>query len=150
MKVGEACSRLVIDVEADQSVRRAAELMRKYHIGYLVVTEPNDGGRIPVGAVTDRDVVLEAVAAGIDPEDITVADIMDQDPPLVADEGDQLSDALEAMRLKGIRRVPVVDSGRNLVGVLALDDVLQLLSSELGMVAEIVGSQRRLEAKVRT
>jgi CBS domain-containing protein len=150
MKVGEVCSRLAIDVESDQSVRSAAELMRKYHVGYLVVTEPDHGGRVPIGTLTDRDVVLETVAVGTDPDDVTVSDIMDQDPPLVAAEGDQLSEALEAMRLQGVRRVPVVDAHRNLVGVLALDDILQLLNSELGMIAEIVGSQRRLEAKVRT
>jgi CBS domain-containing protein len=149
MKVGEVCSRLAIDVGSDRSVRNAAELMRKYHVGYLVVTEPNDSGRVPIGTLTDRDVVLETVAVGADPDDVTVSDIMDQDPPLVAVEGDQLSEALEAMRLQGVRRVPVVDAKRNLVGVLALDDILQLLNSELGMIAEIVASQRRLEAKVR-
>lgn len=149
MKVGDACNRVVIHVDSDESVHRAAELMRKYHVGYLVVTEFGDAEQVPVGTLTDRDIVLEVTAPGIDPDEITVGDIMDQDPPLVADEGEELSDTLDAMRRQGVRRIPVVDAKRALVGVLALDDVLQLLSSQLGTIAELVGSQRHQESKVR-
>lgn len=149
MKIGELCNRVVIHVNADEPVRRAAELMRKYHVGYLVVTEFGDADRVPVGTVTDRDIVLESVAPGIDPDEITVGDVMDQDPPLVVDESDELSEVLDAMSAHTVRRVPVVDSSRSLVGVFSLDDALVLLSTQLGAVAEIVGSQRRHEAKVR-
>lgn len=150
MKVGEACNRVVIHVNSDEPVRRAAELMRKYHVGCLVVTEYGDADQVPVGTVTDRDIVLEAVAAGVDADEVTVGDIIDPDPPLVADEKDELADTLDAMRAQGVRRLPVVDSRRSLVGILALDDVLQLLSSQLGVLADIVGDQRRQEAKVRS
>lgn len=150
MKVGEACNRVVIHVNSDEPVRRAAELMRKYHVGCLVVTEYGDEDQVPVGTVTDRDIVLEAVAPGVDADEITVGDIIDPDPPLVADEKDELSDTLDAMRAQGVRRVPVVDARRSLVGILALDDVLQLVSSQLGVLADIVGDQRRQEAKVRS
>lgn len=149
MNIGEVCNRVVIHVTSDEPVRRAAELMRKYHVGYLVVTEFGDQELVPVGTVTDRDIVLESVAAGIDPDEITVGDIMDQDPPLVADEADELPQLLDAMREQGVRRVPVVDSRRQLVGVLTLDDVLQLLSTQLGAIADVVGNQRRHESKVR-
>jgi CBS domain-containing protein len=149
MKVGDICNRLAICVNSDESVHRAAELMRKYHVGYLVVTEFGDQDQVPVGTVTDRDVVLEVTAQGLDADEITVGDIMDQDPPLVADEGDELSDTLESMRQQGARRIPVVDAKHTLIGVLALDDALQLLSTQLSTIAEIVGNQRRQERKVR-
>lgn len=149
MKVGEVCNRIVIHVTTDEPVRRAAELMRKYHVGFLVVTEFGDQEQVPVGTVTDRDIVLETVAPGIDPDEITVGDIIDQDPPLVADEEDELPQALDAMCEQGVRRIPVVDARRQLVGVLSLDDVLQLLSNQLGAIADVVGAQRRNEAKVR-
>ena len=149
MKVGDVCNRVVIHVNADESAQRAAELMRKYHVGYLVVADSGDADRVPIGTVTDRDIVLEAVAPGIAASDITVGDIMDPDPPLVADEMDELADTLDAMRRQGVRRVPVVDARRTLVGVLALDDVLQLLSSELNAIAELASNQRRHEVKVR-
>ncbi|HSN17089.1 MAG TPA: CBS domain-containing protein [Gammaproteobacteria bacterium] len=149
MKVGDICNRLVICVDADESVHRAAEVMRKYHVGYLVVTEFGDSDRVPLGTLTDRDIVLEVTAPGIDPDEITVGDIMDQDPPLVADEQHELADTLEAMRQHGVRRIPVVDAKRKLVGVLALDDVLQLLGSQLSAITDIVSNQRRQESKVR-
>lgn len=149
MNVGEVCNRVVIHVTNDELVRRAAELMRKYHVGYLVVTEFGDKDQVPIGTVTDRDIVLETVAAGIDPDEVTVGDIMDQDPPLVANESDDLPQLLDAMRELGVRRVPVVDARRSLVGVLSLDDVLQLLSTQLGTIADVVANQRRNESKVR-
>jgi CBS domain-containing protein len=149
MNVGEICSRVVIHVTRDEPVRRAAELMRKYHVGYLVVTESGDQERMPVGTVTDRDIVVEVAAPGIDPGEVTVGDIMDQDPPLMVDESDELSDVLDAMASHGVRRVPVVNAGGSLVGVLALDDALGLLVAQLGSIAEIVGNQRRHESKVR-
>ena len=149
MNVGEICNRVVIHVASDEPVRRAAELMRKYHVGYLIVTEPGDDEQVPMGTITDRDIVMEAVAPGIDPEELTVGDIIDQDPPLVADERTDLPEVLEAMRAQGVRRVPVVDERRRLVGVLSLDDVLQLMSRQFSAIADVVGSQRRQEAKVR-
>lgn len=149
MNVGEVCNRLVICVNSDESVRRAAKVMRKYHVGYLVVTEPGDTDQVPVGTVTDRDIVLEVTAQGVDPDEITVGDIMDPEPPLVADERDELPDTLDSMRQQGVRRIPVVDAKRAVIGVLALDDALPLLSSQLRSIAEIVGNQRREERKVR-
>jgi len=149
MNIGEVCNRVVIHVTADEPVRRAAELMRKYHVGYLVVTEFGDRDQVPVGTVTDRDIVLETVAAGIDPDEITVGDIIDQDPPLVANEADEISQVLDTMREQGARRVPVVDERRKLVGVLSLDDVLQLMSVQLSTIADVVSGQRAHESKVR-
>lgn len=148
MKVGDVCSRLVIDVTQDEDVRRAAELMRKYHVGYLVVTEYGDKDKVPVGVITDRDIVVEVVAKAVTAEELTVGDIMTE-LPLVASEGDDISETLDAMRGKGVRRVPVVDSKRSLIGVLAIDDLLQVLASDINIVASIVGSQRRQESEVR-
>jgi predicted transcriptional regulator len=149
MKVGDVCNRVVIFVTQDEPVQCAAELMRKHHVGNLVVTEFGDQDKVPVGIITDRDIVLEVVAKGIDSTEITVGDILSQDPPLVANEADDISDALEAMREQGVRRVPVVGSRHELVGVFALDDVLQQIAFQLGTMADIVGSQRRQEAEVR-
>jgi len=148
MKVGDICNRLVIDVTEDESVRRAAELMRKYHVGMLVVTGFSDAAHVPVGVVTDRDIVVETAAEGIDPEEITVGDIM-CDEVVMAAEDDEVPDVLEMMRKKGVRRLPVVDSKGALVGILTLDDLLQLCADDLGAMAAIVGGQRRHESKIR-
>ncbi|HEX2668076.1 MAG TPA: CBS domain-containing protein [Gammaproteobacteria bacterium] len=148
MNIGDVCNRVVIYITADETAQRGAELMRKYHVGNLVVTASGDPDRVPVGIVTDRDIVVEVVAKGVDPNGLTVADIMSQDP-LVASEEDEIQDTLDAMRELGVRRVPVVDRRRNLIGIFALDDVLQLMASNLGTVAAIVGEQRRQEAESR-
>lgn len=148
MKIGDVCNRLVIDVTEDEPVRRAAELMRKYHVGTLVVTAFGDEQRAPTGIVTDRDIVVETTASGIDPEEVTVGDIM-TDKVVVATEDDEVPDVLEMMRKKGIRRLPVVDSKGALVGILAVDDLLQICADNLGAMAAIVGGQRRQESKVR-
>ena len=148
MKVGNVCNRLVIDVTQDEDVRRAAELMRKYHVGYLVVTEYGDADKVPIGVVTDRDIVVEVVAKAVAADELTVGDIMTE-LPLVANENDETSDALDAMRSKGVRRVPVVDAKRSLIGVLAIDDLLQWAAADIGNMASIVGGQRRQEPKLR-
>src|SRR5579863_4194241 len=144
MKVGDICNRLVIDVTQDKGVRHAAELMRKYHVGYLVVTETGDTEKVPIGVITDRDIVVEVVAKAVVAEELTVEDVMTE-LPLVANESHEISDTLDAMRSKGVRRVPVVDAKHSLIGVLAIDDLLQLLASDIGVMASIVGSQRRQE-----
>lgn len=148
MKVGDICNRLVIDVTQDKDVRHAADLMRKYHVGYLVVTEAGDADKVPIGVITDRDIVVEVVAKAVAAEELAVEDVMTE-LPLVADESHEISDTLDAMRSKGVRRVPVVDAKHNLIGVLAIDDLLQLLASDIGVMASIVGSQRRQECEVR-
>lgn len=149
MKAGDLCNRLVIDITEDESVQRAAELMRKYHVGMLVVTGYGDTEHAPVGVVTDRDIVVEATAEGIDPEEVTVGDIM-CDEVVMAAEDDEVPDVLEMMRKKGVRRLPVVDAKGTLVGILTVDDLLQLCAEDLGAMAAIVGGQRRRESKVRT
>src|SRR5579859_2785800 len=136
MKAVDVCNRLVIDIAEDESVRRAAELMRKYHVGMLVVTGSGETEHIPVGVVTDRDIVVEATAEGIDPEGVTVGDIM-CDEVVMAAESDEVPDALEMMRRKGVRRLPVVDTKGALVGILTVDDVLQLCTEDLGAMAAI-------------
>ena len=148
MKIGDVCNRIVIYVHEDESVQRAAELMRKYHVGNLVVTELDDERQMPVGIVTDRDIVVEVIAKGVDPNELTVGDIMSKELEL-ASEGDDVSDVLDAMRESGIRRMPVVDSAGALVGVLALDDLLQLYAADLSTIAAIVGTQRHRESAAR-
>lgn len=148
MNVGDICNRLVIDITKDESVRRAAELMRKYHVGTLVVTHFEDAVKAPVGIVTDRDIVMEVVSQGIDPEDITVGDVMSEQPVMAA-ESDEVHEALDLMCERGVRRMPVVDARGGFTGMLALDDLLQFYTEGMRSLADIVGGQRRREAKKR-
>ncbi|HSN17526.1 MAG TPA: CBS domain-containing protein [Gammaproteobacteria bacterium] len=148
MNVGDVCNRIVITVQTTDTVRHAAELMRKYHVGNLVVTDRQDGRMAPIGVVTDRDIVVEAVAKKSDPDHITVGNIM-TGHPLVAHELDSVVSTLDAMSEVGVRRVPVMNDADALVGVLALDDLFQLLASQIHNMAAIVGTQRLNESKTR-
>jgi CBS domain-containing protein len=141
MNVGEICVRDVVTVGESDELARAAEVMRERHVGYLVVVGPNVGesGFMPVGVLTDRDIVVGVVAKNTDPKALRVSDLMTRQPTVVAETA-PLGEALSKMRRIGIRRIPVVGRGGLLVGVLSLDDVLGSLSEEL---LDAVGSMRK-------
>lgn len=141
MEVRELCRHRAVSIGATADLVEAARLMREAHVGFLVVAE----GSGPIGVITDRDIVLETVAADVDAHDVTVGDAMTPDPVTVV-EGASLEEALESMRMAGVRRVPVVDDGGRIAGVLSLDDVLEHLAAQLGSVA---GSLRHEQAAER-
>jgi predicted transcriptional regulator len=149
MAVGEICNREVVVADKALSVLAAAQLMRSHHVGDLVVVEEKGGRKQPVGVVTDRDIVVEVVAAGVNPEALKVADIMGADVATVR-ESEGLFEALRYMRDKGVRRMPVVDSTGGLVGILTLDDLLSLLAEEMSELSKLVSRERQREATART
>lgn len=149
MAVGEICNREVVIAEKTLSVVVAAQLMRKHHVGDLVVVEDKAGRKHPVGIVTDRDIVVEVVAAGVNPQALKVGDIMGPEVATVR-ESDGLFEALRYMRDKGVRRMPVVDGAGGLVGILTLDDLLSLLAEEMTELAKLVSHERQREATART
>jgi CBS domain-containing protein len=109
MRVGEYCNREVVVVEEEKSVTEAAAIMRQYHVGDVVICKAKYGKQIPVGIITDRDIALEIVAKGTDPDSIRVGEAMSFDLTTV-NEHDDLMHVIEVMRDKGIRRVPVIDA----------------------------------------
>jgi Mg2+/Co2+ transporter CorC len=86
--------------------------------------------------LTDRDLVVGVMARDIDPHAVTVEDIMSRQP-LTANEGDELSDLLQGLRLAGFRRAPVVDARGALLGIMAIDDSIELIT---GLMCDIAGS----------
>lgn len=148
MPVGEICNREVVFVQADQSAFEAAQLMRQHHVGNVVVVEERGGLRVPVGIVTDRDLVVGIVAPGLDPAAITVGDIMASELATVA-ENIGVFEAIQYMRAKGVRRLPVVDGRGGLAGILTLDDLLELLADELIALVRLVKREQRKEMMSR-
>jgi predicted transcriptional regulator len=136
MKVGDICKRAVISTENSTDITAAAELMREHHVGFLIVYKSGDELRRPIGVLTDRDIVIEVVAKKVDPASLKVDDLMTRQP-LVANESEQLGDVLQAMRMAGIRRVPVVDTRGALTGVIAIDDAFDVIT---GFMCDITGS----------
>jgi CBS domain-containing protein len=148
MRVGEYCNREVVVVEEEKSVTEAAAVMRQYHVGDVVICKARYGKQIPVGIITDRDIALEIVAKGSDPESIRVGDAMSFDLTTVS-EHDDLMHVIEVMRDKGIRRVPVIDADEALVGILTVDDIVDLLSEVLVDLAHLVDRQKKRETRLR-
>jgi predicted transcriptional regulator len=150
MKVSELCRRDVVTVRPFDDLATAARIMRERHVGYLVVVEPNlqEAGLVPIGVLTDRDIVVSVVAPEVDPRSLRVCDVMTPQPVTALAE-DCLKDALERMEHSGIRRLPIVGEYGALVGVLALDDVLRNLASELGSAAGAISREIMAESTKR-
>lgn len=148
MSIKELCNREVVIAERGDTVFSAAQLMRQYHVGDVVVVEKMDGKNIPVGIVTDRDVVVELVATELDSKVITVGDIS-VDTLATVNEDISVSDAIQYMCAKGVRRVPVVNNEGALVGIVALDDLLALIAEDLSAIAKLVEHEQARETKLR-
>lgn len=150
MNVGHMCQRNAITVQAADEIAAAARLMREKHVGFLVVVEPaaQEGAVVPVGVITDRDIVVSTIALGVDPKTLSVGDVMTCKPTVALAE-DSIADAISRMRHSGVRRLPVVGDYGHLVGVLSLDDVLTSRADELGAAAAVITKGRQVETSAR-
>jgi CBS domain-containing protein len=138
MTVGRICSRETQLASEEEAARDAAVRMRETNVGTLVVI---DAQRVPRGIVTDRDLALRVLGQGLGPE-TTVGEVMTRIPRTVSEET-PIEDALAIMRGLGIRRMPVVGSKGRLVGMISVDDVIELLAEELGDLGKIIGSSHQ-------
>ncbi len=148
MSIGEICTREVVVTSATTRVDTAAELMRRHHVGDLIVVQESGGKRIPLGIVTDRDIVVEVVAAALDPKVLTVGEIMGQEL-VTGQEDDGILDTLQIMRTKGVRRLPILAEDGGLLGIVTVDDLIEVFAEELTDLARVISRGRAREAKVR-
>ncbi len=149
MQLGEACNRDVIIIADDSSVIEAAKLMRDYHVGSIVVTKKDEGITKPIGIITDRDLVIDVIAKDKSPEKVTVSDIMNS-KLITGKDTDQLWNSLRTMRTHGIRRMPVIDSEGNLIGIITADDILELFSEELLDLTRLIALEQKKEETLKT
>ena len=140
MLVGAIMSRRPVTVERDHTVLHVARLMREQAVGAVVVV---DGRGRPLGICTDRDLAIRALAGPhADPGAVPVDQVMTR-PVVTADEDTLLFDLLRLMARKRIRRAPVVNSDRKVIGLVSMDDIVLLLTTELSNVAEVLGHSSR-------
>src|SRR5688500_12817403 len=125
MKVGEHCSRYTVTIKPGTALSEAAAVMREKHVGLMVVVDDSEPWRlIPIGVLTDRDIVIQVFAPGANPQSLTVADVMTRNPVMATDQ-DDLGELLTRLREAGVRRAPVVDAYGGLIGVIAMDDAVE-------------------------
>jgi CBS domain-containing protein len=148
MRVGEVCNREVVVIGRESTLLEAAKLMRGQHVGSVVVVERQDANPIPVGILTDRDMVIALIAEEVPLNAVSVGDVMSFEL-IIARESDDLFATVEHMRDRGIRRLPVVAENGSLVGILAVDDVLDLLAEQLNALVRLVVCERRREEQQR-
>ncbi len=148
MPIGDVCIRDVVVASRETTVREAARLMAGNHVGNLVVVEGIGGRKVPVGIVTDRDIVRNVVAEALDARVFTLGDLISRDLVTV-DEHQGIYECMQQMRINGIRRMPVVDAKRTLVGIISLDDLIQLLAAEMSELAKVIVREQARETVMR-
>lgn len=139
---------IVAVVEPDTPAVVVSQLMRQHHIGALVVVDAQEKTR-PVGIVTDRDLVLELMAEGLDPSVFTAGDIMSVNLVNATPEMDEM-DAVELMKMHRLRRLVIVDDEGRLAGIVTMEDVLEQLARELADLAEGLAGARDREIVERS
>lgn len=145
MRVRDVMTSPVVQVTPRDSCRDAARLMAEKGVGALVVM--GDGGAVH-GLITDRDIVVECVAAGRDPAATSVHDIMPEgyagSHPVFSVEADlDLDEAATRMRDAGVHRLPVTEGGVRLVGMLSFDEVAMAMRKTVDLLMDIASSYHR-------
>ena len=137
MTVGRLCVREVDVATPDETAQVAAQRMHSRNVGTLVIV---DDANHPIGLVTDRDLTIRVLAEHRDGTTVPLRDIMtagirtvDEDCPVEA--------ALEAMRAGPYRRIPVVNKKSELVGLISIDDVLDLLAEEFQSIGSLLARE---------
>jgi CBS domain-containing protein len=120
----------------DESVRAAADRMKLHGVGLLVVVE----GRQPIGMLSDRDLALGVLRKRLDPDSVRVRELMSA-PAVTIPEGTPARAAARVLRERGLRRLPRVGAEGELVGIVALDDLLRKLAGELSELARVIDEQ---------
>lgn len=124
MPVKDLIQRKVVTIEPDDTVMLAAQRMKDKMVGSLVVLD----GDKPTGIITDRDIAIRVVGAGKDPT-TPVREVMTRDPITIRDDA-SFFDLTKAFREAAVRRLIVVDKDGKLVGLISIDDILELLTTE--------------------
>jgi CBS domain-containing protein len=148
MNAGEICTRTTVIAFKTMSVSEAARLMLEEHVGSLVIVEEEEAGRRIAGVLTDRDIVVAVVAGDFDARTMRIADIM-TGAPVTCRAEDASADVLNLMRRHGIRRVPVTDAHGVLVGIVTLDDLLEIIAEDVQGLVQIIKSEAKREVRLR-
>ena len=118
VSVADVMTRRVVYLPDGTMLDEAAQAMRDQGIGDVVVTH----GSTMVGLVTDRDIVVRAIAEDLPPKSTTLADITSHELIMV-EQSATVEEAIHAMRDRAVRRLLVCDADRKVVGIISLSDI---------------------------
>ena len=148
MNVSRIYTRSLVAAQRSNSLQMAAALMRRHHVGALLVTDDEPNSDRAIGIITDRDLVVQVIADGISPEKRTIGEVMTPGISTISETSD-VHEAIEVMRSDGIRRLAVADEDGTLLGVLSFDDVIDAIAVELSGLADSIRSEREREIDKR-
>jgi CBS domain-containing protein len=147
MLLKEVCTPEIACCGPHTHALEAARLMRQKHVGDLIVVDDPEDERIPLGVVTDRDLVIEVLGKGLDPATTNLASVM-RKPVVIARESEDTREVIERMRTHGVRRVPVVNDHGSAVGIITLDDLLGLFVQDATLLMDVVATGQKHERRV--
>lgn len=137
MHVNEICTWQLDKAAPQETVLDIARRMNDRNVGALVIVDDDDRA---VGIVTDRDITIRVTAQGRDAIALPISEVMTPEPETVS-EMTTAREALYAMRAGGFRRLPVVNNQKQVVGIVTLDDLLELFASFLKDVHSVVKAE---------
>ena len=141
MNIEGMCTHSVVTADRSRTLQECAALMGENHVGSILVTEETPDGPQAVGLVTDRDLVVEAMAHGMAPGQASIGQITARRlvaaPPTAS-----IDEAIQVMNSEGVRRLLVASPDRRLVGIISMDDLLMALAGQIAgaaLAGEIAG-----------
>ena len=148
MNIGSVCNRDVIVAWPDCSIQEAVKMMREYNVGDLIIAKSRNTECIPIGILTDRDIVVEVLAEDVPLEAVDIKDIMSSNL-MTANENEELFNVIKLMRKKGIRRVPVINDQGVLVGIFAMENMLEIIAESMRDLVTLVHNENTHEHNMR-
>lgn len=146
MPIGDICVLGVVTCNRDTKIDEVAQLMRQHHVGDVVVIEESKGKQVPVGILTDRDIVTSVIALKLDPAMFSAGDLISR-KIITVREDLGVFEAIQEMRRHGVRRMPVLDQEGTLVGIISIDDLFALLAEEMAELAKLISKEQVEETR---
>ncbi len=137
LRVGDVMTKTVIMLNKGSPLSEAAKLMKRYDVGSILIVN----GRNAIGIITERDIVHNAIAMDKDISKMNVDDVMSK-PLRVINPTASLEDAANAMKTNKIKRLPVINNQKELIGILSEGDLARLLPSVIDLIEERNIAQR--------
>jgi len=130
---------ILATIDESTPLIEAAKMMREKGVGDLLIARMSDRAARPVGLITDRDIVVHAIACDLKPDELTVGDLCTRDPVTVDADAD-LAQITAAMSKHGVRRV-LVTRGSEIAGVVTLDDVIDAMAQIMNNLSDMLTRQ---------
>ncbi|MDD4566820.1 Hypoxic response protein 1 [Methanoculleus chikugoensis] len=137
MGIVKCCREQVVAVSPDTPAVEVARIMGEKNVGSVVVVT---GDNRPAGIVTDRDLAIRVTAQERNPGEVRVSDILTRDV-ITFQDSMGIYEAIQKMTAEGIRRMPVVDDGGRLIGIVTMDDIVRMLGEEMAAIAKNIEKQ---------